>query len=200
MCILKYFQIIVVLLLFSSCAIHAGFPFICFRAECIKNMWTLGKVNKPDTKAFKKRMMVKTKMLKRKIKNNKTLKAIKFPELPFDTTQTGVGNSVVYTRFILLFRIKKQTGFCDTMIVSYSSQFKDILMDDKDRLAYLLQTLNPGRLEMVIVREIINKRTEINEPLYLVNRRNRTICRFLRHEGISRTKVKLIYRETKART
>jgi hypothetical protein len=155
----------------------------------------LGKISKPDTKAFKKRMKMRTKMLKRKVKNNKTLNSIKFPELRLlDTIQADMGNRVVYTRFILLFKLKNQNFFSDTVIVSYTSEFKDIIQDDKDRLLYLLQKLNPGRIEIVLIREIINADTGREEDHHLIKKRERAIKMFFCKEGLAKSKIQIFPR------
>ena len=179
--------------LFSSCAVHAHFPFICFRGECIKDQWSIGKVKKPDLRAFKKRVKVKTRMLKRKVSKSKPRDSIKFPELPsLDTTQVQMGDAVVYTRFVLFFRVKDQKEYSDTTIIAYTSEFRDIRQDDKDRLSYLLQKINPGRIELIVVQQI--KKTVANEPEdhHLVKRKERAIRRFLNTEGVQKSKIVIV--------
>ena len=41
--IIKIFLFILAFALFSSCAIHAKFPFICFKKDCIVSSWTFKK-------------------------------------------------------------------------------------------------------------------------------------------------------------
>jgi len=63
-------QLIIVLLaliLFTSCAIHKEFPFICFNRGCVKDQWNIPKL-RHNVKIFRKQTVAK--IYKKKNKNN----------------------------------------------------------------------------------------------------------------------------------
>jgi hypothetical protein len=158
----------------------------------VSDFWSLGEIRKPDMRAFKKRLSYKTKLVKRKVKNNKTLNNISFPEFPGDTVLAGT--HVIYSRFILLFRLKKQNFFSDTMIISYSSEYRDIMKNDQNNIIYTISRLNPQRIENIYIREIIDSNTNKTEDYHLVKRREKKLRKLLLGEGVARHKIVLVTR------
>jgi hypothetical protein len=152
--------------LFSSCAIHAGFPFICFKKDCIKSAWTFQKPPAGGKRGVKQKVNIfiaktSAKQRKRKGKNTNPLKEpvneTQLAELLADTTQ-----ATKFIKVVFFHKGKAQLKAIESDSMYIKSSFITLSKNDRILINYYLNKFLVKNITEIYIYSIIeNKEDEV---------------------------------------
>jgi hypothetical protein len=182
---------LIIAFLFSSCAIHRKFPFICFRKECV-----LGQLGFYKMKEAGKRMKInanvrrsKRAAKKRKSQSKGENIRIDVAEPKKDSLRYGGGKSAGICKETKLVIFQK-TESCDTILIYFPLKERDITEDKKKELKDFVEKAGADVITEVIIKNCHNKNVLTEHELTWLNERARKITKYLKTLHIEKTKIK----------
>ncbi len=202
----RLFIYFLAVLFFVSCAIHAKFPFICFRWSCIAAELKLPSFNtsgmKKQRKANaslrkKKRQRRKNKRLAKKgisIKENNT--TADSGEMPQRLDSLKYRFTVLKEeRYIIISFEKKDPVKTDSLFVRYNSDEDDVLDYDKQFIKMYLDSNKVETITLIKVREHFGDKEEDQRQNKHTSVTKEHIASFLMKLGVPREKIRLSHRK-----
>lgn len=175
---------ILIISIFSSCAIHHEFPFICFRGGCVKQQFSL--------RPFKKKLQAS---MGRKRRKSSASTSGKRPGNKYDGGTRGYdpkneqSNSNIKTENDSLFgiEVKKTIGIVDTVIRIYYADLSDSSLNkQKALLNTFVKRTGLNNITDISLTDIYSrKETDTDESSSL----KKEIGKYLMDIGVSKHKV-----------
>lgn len=192
---------LVVLTLITSCAIHAEFPFICFRWSCIASEFKLPSFNTSGMKKQRKARASLRKKKRQRIKNKRLReKGIVIVNNNNDSDNDGTQkqDSLKYRfkalqedRYVIISFNRTDPSGTDSLYVRYNSDEDDILEYDKQLVKKYLDSNSVKKILLINVREHFGDKKEDERQNKHTSITKEHIAAYLIKLGIIRDKIKL---------
>jgi len=137
----KPFLVVLALALFSSCAIHAKFPFICFKKDCIVASWTFKKDagGKRGVKQKVNIFIAKANAKKRKNQNqNIDVAKVKVDQSVLDALLSDTTHADKFIKVVFFHKGKAQAKEIESDSLYIKSSFITLSKNDRILINYYL--------------------------------------------------------------
>jgi hypothetical protein len=189
----KYFAVFfIVIFIFSSCAIHRKFPFICFRKECV-----LGQLGYYKLKALNKRTKANSTI--RKKKRSRRRDKEKNKEIVTDVTiDSGRKDSLIYfkgrspgicteTKLVIF----QKTDHWDTLLVYFPDHEKNISENKKKELRDYVEKAGTESIISILIKNCHSKNILSEHEIIWLNERGRKIVKYLNSLSVPKSKINI---------
>ncbi len=199
----KFLLLLLVFVLFSSCAIHVKFPFICFKKECVlgqlgyygaKESFRKVKINSSIRK--KKRTMNRSKHRAKKDKsfppNPKLVEAKTKDSLAYVKGFSGLCNqSIVIFNSVLMNDTLTKNYLNDTIIINYLFDEREPSPSQKNEIKLLIEKIGVKQISNITIKECHNRSVLSEYEIYWLEARFQKINKYLKKLDIPSTKITL---------
>lgn len=194
--IYKMVLIVVVATLFSSCAIHAGFPFICFKKDCIKSAWTFQKPPAGGKRGIKQKASIfiakaKAKNRKRQGKNTDPSKEpvneTQLAQLLADTTDADK-----FIKVVFFHKGKAQLKAIENDSLYIKSSFITLSKNDRILINYYLNKFLVKNITEIYIYSIIENKEEEAQNSRMGIMKMKKVEHYLIRTKVKKTRIKIV--------
>jgi len=195
-CFYKLIVIVTTAMLVSSCAIHAGFPFICFKKDCIKSAWSFQKPTAGGKRGIKQKASiyiakVKAKSRKRQNRNDDPLRmAVNLPEL--NTMLADTSHADKFIKVVFFYKTKtpeKKTGSDSAFI---KSSFITLSKNDRVLLNYYLNKYLVKNISEIHIYSVIEKKEEVEQHSRMGIMKMKKVEHYLIRTKVKKERIKIV--------
>lgn len=185
----------------SSCVIHYKFPFICFRKECLMDVFSFSgsKKDSGGKRGLKQKVsifMAKYNAKKRRRNGKKQrefarkedLKEAKDTIPEKEPVTYSLGKSKGICNDIKVIVLKKTTK-ADTVLVYFPEYTRRLVDDEKLKLKNYIEALSPDSIVEIRMKNCHSKNILTYHEIIWLEERERKISQFLRSLNISKSKI-----------
>jgi len=192
----KILLVILTVALFSSCAIHAGFPFICFKKDCIKGAWSLPRKEAGGKRGLGQRMSIAmAKISAKKRKNaNKSIDVAKIKvdhnlldALLSDTTQA---DKFIKVAFHHKGKTKIKTIEVDSLYIK--SSFLTLSKNDRILINYYLNKYEVKNITDVYISFVIVGDEKEEQVTRVAIMKMKKVEHYLIKTKVKKSRIKII--------
>lgn len=193
--IYKLFLVVVIAALFSSCAIHAGFPFICFKKDCIKAAWTFQKPPAGGKRGVKQKVNIfiakaNAKKRKRQGRNSDPSKdpvnETQLAELLADTTQTDK-----FIKVVFFHKGKAQLKPIESDSLYIRSSFITLSKNDRILINYYLNKFLVKNITEIYIYSIIENKEDEAQNSRMGIMKMKKVEHYLIRTKVKKTRIKI---------
>ncbi len=192
----KLFLVVVIAALFSSCAIHAGFPFVCFKKDCIKAAWSFQKPPAGGKRGVKQKVNIfiakaSAKQRKRKGKNADPLKEpvneTQLAELLADTTQADK-----FIKIVFFYKTKAPEKKINNDSLYIKSSFITLSKNDRVLINYYLNKFLVKNITEIYIYSIIENKEEEAQHSRMGIMKMKKVEHYLIRTKVKKTRIKIV--------
>lgn len=190
--------IFLIIVLFSSCAIHSSFPFICFRKECIIATFSLSSPRKEagGNRGIKQSVKIlfaksKAKKIKRRSKKQRSNLKIEVDTI-FEKEKIlySPGSSTGICREIQMIIFKKEL-INDTIVVYFRNNLKKISEEQKQKLKEYIDTVGSNYITKILLKNCHDKNILIEHEIIWLEERALKLAKFLKTLNMPNAIIKI---------
>ncbi len=195
-CFYKLIVIVVIATLFSSCAVHAGFPFICFRKDCIKAAWTFQKPPAGGKRGVKQKVSIflakaNAKKRKRQGRNSDPLKEpvneTQLAELLADSTQADK-----FIKVVFFYKIKSPEKKVGNDSLYIKSSFISLSKNDRILINYYLNKFSVKNITQINIYSIIENKEEVEQHSRMGIMKMKKVEHYLIRTKVKKERIKIV--------
>lgn len=192
----KLFLVVVIATLFSSCAIHAGFPFICFKKDCVKAAWTFQKPPAGGKRGVKQKVNMfiakaSAKNRKRKGRNanpsKEPVSETQLAELLADTTQADK-----FIKVVFFYKIKAPEKKVGNDSLYIKSSFISLSKNDRILINYYLNKFLVKNITQVYIYSIIENKEEEAQNSRMGIMKMKKVEHYLIRTKVKKERIKIV--------
>ena len=192
----KLFLIVLTATLFSSCAIHAGFPFICFKKDCVKAAWSFQKPPAGGKRGIKQKVNIfiakaSAKQRKRKGRNadpsKEPVNETHLAELLSDTTQADK-----FIKVVFFHKGKAQVKAIESDSMYIKSAFITLSKDDRILINYYLNKFLVKNITQIYIYSIIENKEEEAQHSRMGIMKMKKVEHYLIRTQVKKERIKIV--------
>ncbi len=182
--------------LFSSCAIHAGFPFICFKKDCIKGAWSLPRKEAGGKRGLKQKMSIALAKASAKRKKNQN-KSIDVAKVKVDhslleslLSDTAQAEKFIKVAFHHKGKTKIRTIEVDSLYIK--SSFLTLSKNDRILINYYLNKYQVKNITDVYISFIIVGDEKEEQVTRVAIMKMKKVEHYLIKTRVKKSRIKII--------
>ena len=192
----KLVLVIITVALFSSCAIHAGFPFICFKKDCIKSAWTAPRKDAGGKRGVKQKVSIflaKTSANNRKRKSRNTdpskapINESQLATLLADTTHADK-----FIKMIFFHKGKTLLKEIESDSLYIKSSFITLSKNDRILINYYLNKYLVKNITEIYIYSIIENKEEVEQNSRIGIMKMKKVEHYLIRTKVKKTRIKIV--------
>ena len=179
--------------MFSSCAIHANFPFFCFKKECIVSAWSFQKEagGKRGIKQKVNIVLAKAKAKKRKKQNsNIDVAKVKVDRSVLDSLITDTSTAKELIKIVFYYKGRSSEKKTENDSIYLRSSFLVLSKNDKSLINFYLNKYLVKNITKIYISSIINttENTEKSNRLAII--KTKKLVHYFLRTGIKGSRIK----------
>ncbi|MBA3680731.1 MAG: hypothetical protein H0W73_06145 [Bacteroidetes bacterium] len=183
-------------ILFSSCAIHAGFPFICFKKDCIKSAWTFQKPPAGGKRGVKQKASIfiakaKAKNRKRKSRNDDPLR-MAFDQPLLDAMLADTSHADKFIKVVFFYKSKAPEKKINNDSLYIKSSFVTLSKNDRILINYYLNKYLVKNITEIYIYSVIEKKEELEQNSRMGIMKMKKIEHYLLRTKVKKERIKIV--------
>lgn len=181
--------------MFSSCAIHAGFPFICFKKDCISAAWSGSRKEAGGKRGLKQKMnilLAKANAKKRKRQNQSI--DVASVKVNHSLLETLLSDTTLADKFIkVVFRHKGKTQIkaIENDSLYLKSSFLTLSKNDRELINYYLNKYTIKNITEIYISFIIGGEEDIEKTNRAAIMKMKKVEHYLIKTRVKKSRIKI---------